>query len=504
MALVTKGLVTFLHAEGLLRKEAEASQTACLEEWLLANALDNEKAHEALGRYFSLPYKPFSDVWRLTVRTLEAAPRWELFEVGGMGFMLCVRPPSEAERTLYAQAYGDMPFFLTDAAPLQSARLVEKAGHGYTAGRNQARFFVLEDFFKPSAETVDALIGQILSAAAKMMATDVHLSPNTQGLVVRFRIFGEMTIYATLPLSQSEGLINKLKLLGDMDIAEHRLPQDGHFRFSYQGAYYNLRLGTLPLYDGEKMVLRLLPEKKRLSSLEDLGFNQAQREVLCHQLEKREGLVLLTGPTGSGKTTTLYACLRQLAEAGSVVYTIEDPLEALVDGVEQMQVNEKSGFGFAQGLRGMLRSDPDVLVVGELRDAETVGIAVRAALSGHLVLATLHAYDAHSSVSRLRDLGVSDLLLSAVLGLVVNQRLFAKPCPTCGGSGLDKGHYCAGCQGSGRVELSAAGELWLLDKAALLRIEQGESAEALRAQSLEKGFVPLAKDAVEKGLGDKV
>ncbi len=500
MGLVSENLLEMLHARGVVKEGAKCTPMLRLGDWLAINALSMEDALAVVEGFFSVPYLAFSPSWRAKPQLLEDAPKWALFSVDAGRAMVCLRPPTREERALYQAHFGELPLYITDSEDVQTALLSERLGMGFGYLAEAEKIEDLETYLKAGAGSVDALIGQLLADALAQEATDIHLAPNKKQWQIDFRLSGERCAYARLPLNQSEGLLNKLKLLGEMDIAEHRLPQDGHVRLRYKGKGYNLRLSTMPLYEGEKMVIRVLPEEKRLTELAELGFLKEQEDLVQKVLQKREGLVLFTGPTNSGKTTSLYACLSALAFEGALVYTIEDPIEAVVEGVEQMQVNEKSGLNFARGLRGMLRADPDVMAVGELRDAETVEMAARAALSGHLVLATLHSFDAQGAVSRLRDLGLSDIMIATVLRLVVASRLYPKPCDVCGGTGMVDGVCCAGCMGSGTHGRTAALELWALDESAAQAIAEGKSSAEMREGAIKKGFVTLAHDAMQKGL----
>lgn len=284
------------------------------------------------------------------------------------------------------------------------------------------------------AEPVINLVDSLIDTALGQKATDIHLEPNGQELRVRFRKDGLLTHYRSLPAWLSEPVLIRLKLLANVDITERRLPHDGSFCFD--GAYgkANVRLSTIPIQTGEeaaeKCVLRLLPATDNGATLASLGFGEPLLRALRRTFESPQGLFLITGPTGSGKTTTLYAGLREIISRKINVTTIEDPVEYKLEGANQVQVNEKCGFTFAAALRSILRQDPDVILVGEIRDTETAQIALRAAQTGHLVLATLHTNSARAATARLADLGVSPALLQDSLLGVVAQRLVRKRPPT--------------------------------------------------------------------------
>lgn len=498
MGLVNERLVALLAAEGLVSADAGWVERDVLGDWLAAQGVALEVADPVLNGYFGLPYRLLDGQERL-LPVLTEQENWAVYQLQTDGCCVCVRPPQESERRTYEAAMGETPLFLTDALRVHSALL--RGPTTELASQSMQRRHSLEVLQRSEWGHVDHLIGKIIGDAIDAEATDVHFFKMGAAFRVVFRIDGTLLTYAELPAASADGLINKLKLLAEVDIAEHRLPQDGHILLNAGGADYNLRLGTLPLLDGEKVVLRILPEHQRRSSLAELRYSSEHASQLLATLTQDKGLILITGPTNSGKTTTLYACLKHLSENGQLVYTIEDPIEAVLPEVQQMQVNVRSGFDFAAGLRGILRSDPDVIAVGELRDKETVDIAARAALSGQLVIATLHAYNAQQAVDRLRDLGLSNLLLSAVLTAVVNQRLLVQPCVQCGGSGCSEaGRVCAACLGSGRAGRTGVQEIWYLQAEERARIADGYSGQVLRQDALAQGFISLAEDARSKGL----
>lgn len=498
MGLLSGYLVQLFADAGLADRDAAWSDNDVLGEWLERQQVKADDALPLLTRFFGLPYIYLERNARLQATLVQRAD-WAVYQLQGDGRYVCLRPPNAAERHAFEAVYGDAPLFLSDAVRVHSALLCGMIAD--TVQHVTRRRHAVEELLRAEPGHVDGLIGRILDDAIDAEATDVHFLRTDECFRVDFRLDGQIETYAELPSAVADGIVNKLKLLAEVDVAEHRLPQDGHILLRCREADYNLRLGTLPLLNGEKIVLRILPELQRRSSLAALGFTEENQSALLTLLEKARGMVLITGPTNSGKTTTLYACLKQLAAQGQLVYTIEDPIEAVLPEVQQMQVNALSGFSFAAGLRGMLRSDPDVIAVGELRDAETVDIAARAALSGQLVIATLHADNAQEAVDRLRDLGLSDLLLGAVLTAVVNQRLLPQLCTDCGGSGVAAdGSVCRRCLGSGRDGRTGVQELWYLSEAERVRVAAGESGFALRKQAQAQGFRTVSDDAQAKGL----
>lgn len=301
---------------------------------------------------------------------------------------------------------------------------------------------------EPVINLVDALIDEALEKGA----TDIHLEPSGSNFTVRFRIDGMLETYRELPGWLSEPVIVRLKLLAQADITERRLPHDGSFAFQGLRGNANIRLSTLPIQGGEKCVLRLLPTEDREQTLDSLEFTPAILQEFRRIFSKPQGLFLITGPTGSGKTTTLYAGLREILQKKINVTTIEDPVEYPLKGANQVQVNEKCGLTFAAAMRSILRQDPDVILVGEIRDEETARIAVQAAQTGHLVLSTLHTNSAKAATERLQDLGISPAVLKDCLLGVAAQRLLRKVAgSTNRGNGTDGYATTANETYSGRI-----------------------------------------------------
>ena len=276
-----------------------------------------------------------------------------------------------------------------------------------------------------------AAVQQILTASVRAGASDVHIEPTRDGVRVRVRVDGTLRSLMTLPRSGHSSIVARTKIVSGLDIVERRIPQDGRARLRLDGHDRNLRVSTLPTLHGEKIVIRLLADQGELPSLSDLGMGLDQELILQDALHLPQGLVLITGPTGSGKSTTLYAAIRQMVNDERNLITLEDPVEIELPGVAQVQVSEKNGTTFAAGLRAALRQDPDVIMVGEIRDQVTAELAVRAALTGHLVLSTLHTNDSASAVVRLVDMGVPNYLVASSLTLSMAQRLVRKPCTEC-------------------------------------------------------------------------
>ena len=311
-----------------------------------------------------------------------------------------------------------------------------------------------------------SMLERVIGRAAKEGASDVHFEPRQDDFRIRFRVDGTFRDVALLPIELSPALVARIKVLAGMDIAEHRLPQDGRFSATVEEKRLDLRSSTYPTVHGEKAVLRLLDNSGLRRNLEGIGMTGTTLDTMRELVHRSEGIVLITGPTGSGKTSTLYAALAELVDTGKNIVTIENPVEYALPGVNQGQTNDKAGFTFARGLRAVLRQDPDVIMVGEIRDGETLETAIEASLTGHLVLSTLHTNSAVASIARLIEMGLEPYLFaSSVLGIVA-QRLVRRICDTCraevqtppalramfragGPQSFFRGSGCRDCRGTG-------------------------------------------------------
>lgn len=275
------------------------------------------------------------------------------------------------------------------------------------------------------------IVNTLLEYGISKNASDIHLEPQEDKMVVRYRIDGILREVMTLPKNIEPGVVARIKILSNLKIDEHQIPQDGRFKVSSPRYEVSLRVSVFPVFDGEKVVLRLLKEKGVILTLEKLGFLPKQLEVVRRNIKRPYGMILVTGPTGSGKTTTLYAIINILNLPGVNIMTIEDPIEYRIVGINQSQVKPKLGFTFATGLRSILRQNPDIIMVGEIRDEETAGIAINAAMTGHLVLSTLHTNDAAGALPRLLDMNVLPYLIGSTVNLIIAQRLVRKICKKC-------------------------------------------------------------------------
>jgi general secretion pathway protein E len=358
------------------------------------------------------------------------------------------------------------------------------------------------------------MINVLLTQALRQGASDIHIEPYEDRSVVRFRLDGTLHSVAEPHRALHAAMVSRIKIMASLDIAEKRLPQDGRISLRLAGRQIDVRVATLPTGFGERAVLRLLDKEGGRLELQSLGMEQgtlAKIDALIHQ---PHGIVLVTGPTGSGKTTTLYAALSRIDSRGLNIMTVEDPVEYELDGVSQTQVNPRIDMSFARALRSILRHDPDVIMIGEIRDLETAQIAVQASLTGHLVLATLHTNDAVSATTRLVDMGVESYLLSSSLLAVLAQRLVRRLCRACklayrpseadlaelGGRYSGETLYapggCEACSGTGYAGRTGIYELFTVDTAAKQLIHEAASEHRLRAHAAAQGMPGLRQDAL--------
>ncbi len=349
-----------------------------------------------------------------------------------------------------------------------------------------------------------ALLDVLLDLAVGSDASDLHLLPTSEGLRVRQRIDGDLHDVAEVVASTAVRLVARAKVRASLDVAERRLPQDGRFSHAIPGGTIDVRVATMPTRFGERVTLRLLPDGPSGLALDGLGLSESTLAALGRAVGRDDGLVLICGPTGSGKTTTLHALLTHLATGPRNIVTLEDPIERIVAGTSQTQVDPAHGLDFAQGLRHLLRHDPDVVLVGEVRDRETARLAVEAAHTGHLVLSSLHAVDAPGALARLSELGVAAPMLADTVRVVVAQRLLALPCPACAGAGAAV--RCAACTGAGTRGRSAVAETLELDERLRELLRDGRGAAVhhaalaaavsprLREVALERAAAGLARD----------
>ena len=358
------------------------------------------------------------------------------------------------------------------------------------------------------------LVDRIVAEGIQSRASDIHLEPEEAGVAVRYRIDGVLRQVMILPKAAGIPLVSRVKIMAQLDIADRLRPQDGRARVAVSGNRVDLRVSTLPASQGEKVVIRILDQRATVLSLDGLGLNPDELERIQQLLQSREGIILVTGPTGSGKTTTLYSMLRTIQARGVNIVTVEDPVEYRLQGIVQVQINEKAGLTFPSALRSILRQDPDVILVGEVRDKETAMIAVQASLTGHMVLTTLHTIDASSSVTRLMDIGVESYKIAASIKGVVAQRLLRRLCPHCRelvvgdvperlrkwfpeGTTMYRPVGCGECSTTGYRGRLAITEVLISSPEVERRIAANESAERLADAAREAGMRGLWESGIQ-------
>ena len=353
------------------------------------------------------------------------------------------------------------------------------------------------------------LVNMILFEALRRRASDIHVHPQENQLVIRFRVDGMLIDVFTPPMSLAAAISSRLKVMTELDIANRHSPQDGHTSVRIGQKKIDIRLSCIPTVYGERVVLRLLDQTQTQLSLDEIGMGKKMQARLMDFIDRPNGMILVTGPTGSGKTTTLYAALGSIDRTSRNVMTIEDPVEYHLEGISQMQVNPKRGVTFANGLRALLRQDPDVILVGEVRDQETAQLAIQASLTGHLVLATLHTNDAPSAIPRLIDIGLEPYLITSSLMAVMAQRLVRRTCTACGGGGrsaTEPGETCEACFGAGyRGRLAVYEIMTMTDELRRLTAERADGVTLYEA-AVNGGFVPMRADGTDKvaeGLTDQ-
>lgn len=367
-----------------------------------------------------------------------------------------------------------------------------------TESPHQLTFGASEPFSTPTAsastESVVEQVAALFQQAIRERASDIHLRPLKEKVEVKFRIDGEMETVQQLDPAQYPALVSHIKILANMDIAEHRKPQDGAYRLQFEGRDVDLRISTVVVVEGESVAIRILDPKSGLRTLSEIGFRDSDEQLLLELLQQKGGLILVTGPTGSGKSTTLYAAMRALREQQLNIISLEDPVEYRIDQVRQIEINEAAGSTFPKNLRHILRHDPDVILIGEIRDEETAHIALQSAYTGHLVLSTLHTGDAPSAIPRLLEMGIEPYTLKDTLLGVLSQRLVRSTCPHCHGQpeAVTSCHHCHQSGYHGRVPLY---ELMPADESLRDLIRSGITAQEIRTHALSDGMIPIEQHA---------
>ena len=343
------------------------------------------------------------------------------------------------------------------------------------------------------------LVNDIFNRAIELGASDIHVEPGEDSVSIRCRVDGVLTEIMNVPRSQFPAIASRIKLIAGLNIAESRLPQDGRTNLQLGRTKLDMRVSTIPILTGESIVLRLLNNDAVTFDLRTLGMSDRDLAAFNSLIQIPHGMILVVGPTGSGKTTTLYSVISQLNDHKKKIITVEDPVEYKTPGLCQMQVNAKIGVTFASGLRSIVRQDPDIILVGEIRDRETADIAINAALTGHLVLSTLHTNDAVGAVTRLIDMGMESFLVASALYGVLSQRLVRKICTACNGSGSDAaGNKCRRCNGTGFKGRSGIFELLRMNDEIRQAVNRNVPSSELERLAVAAGMVTLREDGLAK------
>jgi type IV pilus assembly protein PilB len=381
---------------------------------------------------------------------------------------------------------------------------------------------IKQELAKGIGASVIKLVAFMIEEAQTLRASDIHIDPQNETIRVRYRIDGVLNDFHNLPMRLQSEVISRIKILSGLRTDEHQAPQDGRLRMVVGGNQLDVRVSVAPTYYGENAVLRLLSDKAEAFTLESLGFSKENIAKIEAAARKPYGMILATGPTGSGKTTSLYTLLKGLNTEGVSIITIEDPVEYSIDGIQQIQVNSRTGLAFANGLRSILRQDPNIIMVGEIRDPETAGIAVNAALTGHLMLSTLHTNDAATTLPRLLDMQIESYLIASTVNIAIGQRLVRKICPNCKterkltdaqmkslknvipGAILDqqkKFYYGQGCEKCGNTGYNGRvgiHEVLVPDAAIRDAVLRKASAGEVRQIAIKGGMVPIIEDGFAK------
>lgn len=361
------------------------------------------------------------------------------------------------------------------------------------------------------------LFDQLIEKAYYSRASDIHIHPLPKSVRIRFRIDGVLQDVYSFPREINNEIISRIKILSRLRTDEHQATQDGRFRYALleeNNKFIDFRVSIVPTHNGENAVLRLLSEKNEESSLENLGFSEKDRKKIENAIKKTNGMILSTGPTGSGKTTTMYALIKMLNSSDVSIVTIEDPIEYAINEIEQIQVNTKHGLTFANGLRSILRQDPNIIMVGEIRDIETANIAVNTALTGHLLLSTLHTNDAATTLPRLLDMGIPEYLVASTISIAIGQRLVRKICHSCkekiivteaikktltkNNNFIYKGRGCENCNNSGYKGRICINEVLVADNEIREAILHRSSADEIKKIAIKNGMTTMLEDGFHK------
>ncbi|MBN1585322.1 type II/IV secretion system protein [Candidatus Uhrbacteria bacterium] len=534
--LVGSGLVPEADFEAAVRESSESGQfldRILVERGLVPDEYLGQMVAEGFGVPFvSLGSREIPDeTLRIIPERVARRSRMVAFGRDGSGkVLLAMADPTDLETIRLIEKRAGVPVVVHYATDVGLARALER----YSTDLESAIRGVLD---RKGADGDDGegipvtVVEMILGYAFQSGASDVHIEPQQKGIAVRYRVDGILHDRVNLPRDLLDPIISRIKVMSRMRTDEHFAAQDGKFQEVIDGRRVDIRVSVLPVVDGEKVVMRLMAEKGRRFDLADLGFSVDDLKRIRHHSQRSYGMILATGPTGSGKTTTMYAVLKTLNTRDVNIATIEDPIEYAIEGVSQIQVNPKVGLTFASGLRSIVRQDPDIVMVGEIRDEETAGIAVNAAMTGHLVLSTLHTNDAATTLPRFRDMNVEPFLISSSINLIIAQRLVRKICSRCivsadvteeelgermsgdmvrelyrlrtsrkGPLRLYRGKGCVHCGNTGYSGRIGIYELLEVTDAVRELIMAEANAKVIRGKAVEEGMTTMLEDGFRKAI----
>ncbi|MCK5450815.1 MAG: Flp pilus assembly complex ATPase component TadA [Candidatus Omnitrophica bacterium] len=506
--LVNKGMIS---SEGLAKVLADQLEIPYVE--LTSEAVDPQAAQmipaETARKFKAIPTKIEGEtIFVAFASPLNLPARDEIGRITGLKISPMVATEKEIDRALnqYYKVEDTSRQALIDMRMEKLKKLEQKK-----VVKKKEEYEAVEEL------PVVKLVNDVIGGAINAKASDVHLEPGDGDMVVRYRVDGILHDIMTVPAHIVPSVISRIKILSNLDITKYRVPQDGHITIEKDGKNYDLRVSTLLTIAGEKIVLRVLDRESMMISLGELGFTRQDEDEFKKLISKPYGMILVTGPTGSGKTTTLYAGLNQMNSKTDNIVTIENPVEYRLDRINQIQVDSAAKLTFATGLRTILRQDPDKIMVGEIRDQETADIAIQAALTGHLVLSTLHTNDAPSAVTRLIDMGCEPFLISSTVIGTLAQRLCRKVCPECKeeyvptkeelesinlvldeGQTLVRSKGCDFCLNTGYLGRKAIYEMMIMTPGIRALITKNVPVEELRAFAVKEGMKTLQDNAAEK------
>lgn len=535
--LLNQKVVTYDDLPALLRKESEAGIR--LEDLVLEyELLDENSVWENLAEFLDVPLVDQKEL-RMNPETVRKFPEkftriflmMPIVEIGDTIVVTSYRPmPAPTLKVLEDRLQRKIAFKLCTKEQYRLFQEEFNSAKGNIArnygNRTDEETTVSKGDIDMTKKAIDLdvdstveMVAILVQKAVDYRATDIHLEPRRDGLRIRYRVDGILYEAGIVDQQTGREVISRIKILADMDITERRLPQDGHFRFSSGEAQYDMRLATVPTNFGERMEIRLAEGGKVFTSIDQLGFTEDDTDLIDSFISRPHGIVLATGPVGSGKTTTLYSCISKVNRDALNILTIEDPIEYLIEGANQIEVNYKVNFDFVHGLRAILRQDPDVILVGEIRDEETAKIAIRAGMTGMLVFSTLHSNDSVGSVTTLANFQISRFLIANALVGSIAQRLVRKICPHCSaprktdknirkalkmtakqlsGYKLKKGVGCEYCFFTGYLGRTGIFELFNVTESARSLIMNNGTEDEMKKKSIEDGLIPLKLAGLRK------